>query len=251
MIPITIKMKSFFPWLVFGLRETVRILTDFCLGRGPREKQLVDFVEANAKKNDPEDVLRTIDIFAKKRFLMNVGQEKGQFLEKVLNQNEARQVLELGCYCGYSALITAQELQKTNGKLISIEKSPLFAQCARRILRHAGLQSYVDIQIGSAEDLIPTLKVPFDVVFIDHWKDAYLPDLRSLEKANLLNNGCTVVADNVGIFENTLTPYLHYVRKSGNYRSKHHSAAMEYFDAIDDGVEISTWLGNQCASSTL
>ena len=64
-----------------------------------------------------------------------------------------------------------------------------------------------------------------------------------MEAANLLAPGATVIADNVGIFENTLVPYLDYVRSSGKYESVHYKAPMEYFKAIDDGVEVSIWNG--------
>lgn len=44
----------------------------------------------------------------------------------------------------------------------------------------------VTILIGASQDLIPQLKTKYDVdtldmVFLDHWKDRYLPDTRLLE----------------------------------------------------------------------
>ena len=107
---------------------------------------------------------------------------------------------------------------------------------------HAGLGDTVEILVGAADERIPSLEGPFDVVFIDHWKDAYLPDLQALEARGLLAEGAIVVADNVGIFERTLAPYLDYVRHSGKYRSEHHATHMEYSDTIRDGVEVSVRL---------
>ena len=78
MIPITIKLKSLLPWIFFGLREVFRMALDLILRRGPREEQLAAYVEKHAKAGDIDDALRVIDIFAKKRFLMNVGIEKGK-----------------------------------------------------------------------------------------------------------------------------------------------------------------------------
>ena len=243
MIPITIKLKSLLPWLFFGLREIFRMALDLIFRRGPREEQLADYVEKHAQAGDIDDVLRVIDIFAKKRFLMNVGIEKGKILDDAMEKAQAKWVLEMGCYCGYSAVRIGRFLRETGGKLISLEKSAAFASYASRVIAHAGLSEYVEIRVGSAEEQIPALDQEFDVVFIDHWKDSYLPDLKSLEEAKLLAPGATVIADNVGIFENTLVPYLDYVRSSGNYTSIHHKAPMEYFKAIDDGVEVSIWQG--------
>jgi len=243
MIPITIKLKSLLPWLFFGLREIFRMALDLVLRRGPREEQLAAYVEKHAEAGNLDDVLRVIDIFAKKRFLMNVGIEKGKILDDALENANAKLVLEMGCYCGYSAVRMGRILKQTGGKLISLEKSPAFASYASRVIAHAGLSEYVEIRVGSADEQIPSLNEAFDVVFIDHWKDSYLPDLKALETANLLAPGATVIADNVGIFENTLVPYLDYVRSSGKYESVHYKAPMEYFKAIDDGVEVSIWNG--------
>ena len=51
---------------------------------------------------------------------------------------------------------------------------------------------------GNSSDVIPTLEGPFDLVFIDHWKPLYLPDLQAIERHGLLRSGSIVVADNVG-----------------------------------------------------
>lgn len=44
----------------------------------------------------------------------------------------------------------------------------------------------VTIVVGASQDVIPQLKKKYDVdtldmVFLDHWKDRYLPDTRLLE----------------------------------------------------------------------
>ena len=36
-----------------------------------------------------------------------------------------------------------------------------------------------------------------DFIFIDHWKDLYVPDLRVLESLNLIAPGTLIVADNI------------------------------------------------------
>ena len=50
-----------------------------------------------------------------------------------------------------------------------------------------------------------------DVLFIDHVKERYLPDLRIIEAAGLLREGSVVCADNVVFFQ--LQEYLDYVRR--------------------------------------
>ena len=244
MIPITLDRDNSLHWLRFGSTELWRVLKALVGGDGKRELAVTKHVEENATQGDPASVIRAMDAFAKdRRFLMNVGGEKGQILVDELVSVRAQRVLELGAYCGYSAVLIGEHLERSGGKLISIEASERNASMAKRVVAHAGLSEVVDIQIGSAKERIPDLEGPFDLVFIDHWKDDYLSDLQLLEAGGLLRPGARIVADNVGIFSKTLAPYLSYVRDSDHIESVHYRTQMEYSDDISDGVEVSTWLG--------
>ena len=250
MIPMTIHRRNAWQWLKFGLLELWRIIVAFCTGSGGREKAVAKYVEKHAQAGDAQSVIDAIDVFARdKRFLMNVGEEKGQILMDALGAAPSQRVLELGAYCGYSAVLIGQELAQTGGTLISVEASARNAEVAQRVVDHAGLSSVVEFQVGTGSERIPELTQPFDVVFIDHWKDDYLSDLMKLEELELLKPGARVVADNVGIFENTLEEYLSYVRSASHMQSTHHVTRMEYSDTIDDGVEVSVWLGPAATSA--
>ena len=62
-------------------------------------------LEAEARQGDLDDVIRVIDDFAYHRsFLINVGDEKGEILDAAIRRTQPRRLLELGTYCGYSAL---------------------------------------------------------------------------------------------------------------------------------------------------
>ena len=132
-------------------------------------------------------------------------------------------------------------LEATGGQLTSIESSPRNAEMTRRVVAHAGLSSVVNVKLGTAAETIPTLEGPIDLVFIDHWKDDYLTDLRRLEERGLLRPGARIIADNVGIFSSTLNEYLTYVRESDHIESTHYNTQMEYSTSIRDGVEVSVW----------
>lgn len=242
MIPITISRQNILHWLYFGFMECWRVLKAFFMRSGSRELEVTRYVEAHAIKGNPESVLAAMDTFARKRrFLMNVGEEKGAILDNTLRSSQAKHVLELGAYCGYSAVLIGKHLKAVGGTLVSLEASPQNADLARRVVAHAGLSSVVTIKVGYASECIPELKDPFDFVFIDHWKDDYLSDFRMLEKLRLLKPGAHIVADNVGIFRSTLTDYLRYVRSAAHIESFHFITNMEYSDTISDGVEVSIW----------
>ncbi len=240
MVPVSVNRKNVLQWIVFGILESWRVLLAILFRSPNRELEVTRLVERTAVQGDPKSVLAVMDQFAQeKRFLMNVGIEKGRVLREAVRMSGAQRALELGAYCGYSAVLLASELRKMGGSLISVEANPTNAALARRVVRHAGLADIVEIRVATAADEIPQLDCKFELVFIDHWKDAYLSDLRRLEDANLLKDGAIVVADNVGIFSDTLCEYLDYVRNNPHYSSTHYPLPMEYNASIEDGVEVS------------
>src|SRR4051812_38459334 len=81
-----------------------RLTTEWQVGDG-REEALAKYVVARARPGDADDVIRVIDEFAyEKSFLINVGDEKGKILDAAVRRANARRILELGTYCGYSSL---------------------------------------------------------------------------------------------------------------------------------------------------
>ena len=101
---------------------------------------------------------------------------------------------------------------------------------AEQSIERAEIPPKVDVIVGDALKVIPTLKGCFDAVFIDAEKTEYLDYLRLAE--DKLDKGTVIVADNAGIFADQMRNYLSYVRASGKYRSK-------YVPVGEDGLEIS------------
>lgn len=228
------------PWT---LRQARDFAVDRVTGAPPRTVQVRDFVAVHARRGDPDDVLRAMDRFAtERRFLMNVGPEKGPLVSELLARlPERARVLELGAYCGYSAIMIASRLGP-GGRLVSVEKDPTAAEVSRANVDHAGLGERVRVIRGASSEVIPTLEGTFDLVFLDHWKDLYEPDLRAIEEHRLLRPGSVVVADNVGPLFGA-ERYLRYVRTCGRYDSENRAATVEYSD-MPDAVEISVWKGS-------
>ena len=240
MIPITLNRSNILQWIYFGLLEAWRVLVAVVTGRGFRVNDVARHVERHTTAGDCDAILKSMDEFAQaNRFLMNVGDEKGDILKDAMDKTQATRVLELGAYCGYSAVLMGKDLKTRGGTLVSLEVSKRNANATRRVVAHAGLSDVVDVQVGAASNLIPNLTEPFDLVFIDHWKDDYLPDLKRLEDNGLVKPGTCIVADNVGIFSKTLESYLEYVRTAAYLESTHYASKMEYNDSIEDGVEVS------------
>ena len=90
---------------------------------------------------------------------------------------------------------------------------------------------------GQGKKCYSLLKEKYDFVFLDHWKDEYLSDLRALQCLELLNDEAVIFADNVVLFN--MEDYLSYVRDSSVFKSKFVPTKREYSKTQLDGVEIS------------
>jgi catechol O-methyltransferase len=225
------------------LRELGRTARAALRREGPRAEAALRYARQHAAAGDPDSVLAALDRFGREqRFLMNVGDEKGLVLDDLVRSvgAEAR-ILELGCFCGYSAIRMARLLGPA-GRVLSLEVNGRSVGVAQAMCELAGVADRVEILHGSADVRIPTLRGPFDLVFLDHWKDLYTPDLQRIEAARLLRRGSLVVADNVGPLFGA-DAYLGYVRGCGRYDSRTVRAHIEYQDELEDWVEISIWRG--------
>jgi catechol O-methyltransferase len=133
--------------------------------------------------------------------MMHVGDVKGKLLDAEMDKCKPHVVVELGGYVGYSALRIARKLP-SRAHLYSVEIAPLYAAIATKILEFAGLRDRVSIIVGMVATKIDHLRRvcaggnKIDLLFLDHHKAEYLPDLQRLEAANLLGAGSVVVADN-------------------------------------------------------
>ena len=153
-------------------------------------------------------MLATIDKFAyEKSILMNVGDEKGKLLDAAVRRADPKLALELGTYCGYGALRIARAAP--NAKVYSVELAEANANNARQIWAHAGVAEHVTCVVGTIGDDGRTLDTlanehgfstgAIDFVFLDHDKNAYLDDLKSIVDRGWLHPGSIVVADNVRV----------------------------------------------------
>src|SRR4051794_18881669 len=99
------KRVPFLRWsfwrMAFGMKHLLR---EWQVGDG-REERLAKYVVEHARRSDPADVIRVIDEFCyNQSLLINVGDEKGRILDDALRRAQPNRVLELGTYCGYSAV---------------------------------------------------------------------------------------------------------------------------------------------------
>ncbi|HET8814783.1 MAG TPA: O-methyltransferase [Solirubrobacterales bacterium] len=100
---------------------------------------------------------------------IQVSPPQGKLLQLLVRLVGARRILEFGTLGGYSAILMARALPE-DGRLISLEAKPEYAEVARRSIEKAGVGKKVEIRVGPALEALPRLEEeadPFDLVFID------------------------------------------------------------------------------------
>jgi catechol O-methyltransferase len=228
-----------------------KLLRDWQVGDG-REEDAARFVLARAPRGDVDAAIRAIDEYAyRRKFLINMGDEKAAILDQAVRRVAPRRALELGAYIGYSALCIARALPP-GGHLYSIELNPANADIARRIADHAGVAGRVTFVAGMLGDGRKTAArlqgehglsaASVDFVLMDHAKDQYLPDLERILEAGWLHPGSVVLADNMGFPGSPRFRAYMDAAEGKQWRTRRHRAHVEYQSLIRDLVFESTLL---------
>ena len=103
---------------------------------------------------------------------MLTGPVAGRLLDMLVWVAEARRVLEIGTFTGYSALTMAAALPE-GGSVVTCELDPERAAFARRHMDASPLGDRIEILVGPALESVRSLDGPFDLVFIDADKTGY------------------------------------------------------------------------------
>ncbi|MBN3459241.1 O-methyltransferase [Mycobacterium sp. DSM 3803] len=216
-----------------------------------REAAVAEYVLANARQGDIDAVLDAMDRFAyDETFLISVGDEKGELLDAAVRRADTRLALELGTYCGYGALRIARAAP--TARVFSVEWAEANAAIARRIWAHAGVDDRITCVVGMIGDGGRTLRVleehgfaagALDLLFLDHIKSAYLPDLHSITERGWLHPRSIVVADNVRI--PGAPKYREYMRQQQGtgFDTIEHKTHGEYQTVVRDLMLESVVLG--------
>jgi predicted O-methyltransferase YrrM len=103
---------------------------------------------------------------------MLTGIVEGRFLEQLVFALQARRVLELGTYSGYSSLSMAAGLPE-GGHIDTCEVEPKHAEVAQRYIDRSPYRDRITIHLGPALETIERLGGEWDFVFIDADKVNY------------------------------------------------------------------------------
>src|SRR5215216_2300049 len=80
---------------------------------------------------------------------IQVSPAQGKLLQLLVRLVGARRILEFGTLGGYSAILMARALPG-EGRLITLEAKPEYAEVARQSIDRAGVGEMVEIRVGPA-----------------------------------------------------------------------------------------------------
>jgi caffeoyl-CoA O-methyltransferase len=103
---------------------------------------------------------------------MLTGVVEGRFLEQLVFALQAKRVLELGTFTGYSSLSMAAGLPQ-GGHVDTCEVSEEHAEVARRYLAQSPYGDRITVHMGPALETIERLGGEWDFVFVDADKENY------------------------------------------------------------------------------
>lgn len=100
------------------------------------------------------------------------GHFQGRVLSMLSHMIQPMNILEIGTYTGYSALSFAEGLQK-GGKVTTIDINEELEELVSEFIDKSAYKENIEMLVGDAMLIIPTLNVEFDIVFIDADKQNY------------------------------------------------------------------------------
>lgn len=145
------------------------------------------------------DLLRRLreETEAHPRAGMQIAPEQGQFMALLVRLMQARRIVEVGTFTGYSSICMASAMPP-DGRLIACDVSEEFTAVARGYWAEAGLTDRIELRLGPAaatlERMIAGGEPAVDLVFIDADKTGY--DTYYEQALRLLRPGGLILIDN-------------------------------------------------------
>lgn len=142
----------------------------------------------------------------------------GVFLNLCARSLGAKTIVEFGTSFGVSTIYLAAAAIDTGGRVIGTELEPSKAEKAHVNLSEAGLSDVVDLRIGDALETLKDIDGPVDLLFLDGWKDLYVPVTEMMQPK--LAKDAVVLADNIHTFPAEMKAFTDYMgNPEGIFRS--------------------------------
>ena len=122
------------------------------------------------------------------------GHFQGRVLSMLSHMIQPLNVLEIGTYTGYSALSFAEGL-KEGGKVTTIDVNEELEELVNSFVGKSDFKDSIEMIVGDAMVIIPTLECVYDIIFIDADKQNYSKYFDLV--FDKVRSGGYIIADNV------------------------------------------------------
>ena len=180
-------------------------ILDYCRQHSKADSSLLSNLEKYTWEN--EDVPQMIS-----------GPLVGKFLQSIIRMINAKRIVEVGTFTGYSALQMAEALP-TDGEIHTCELMEKHANTAQLFINQSSYKSKITIHRGSALQSLEQFQAnSFDMAFIDADKPSYLEYYKHC--LILIRQGGVIVLDNMLWGGDVIDPHDNdskVLRKTGDY----------------------------------
>jgi len=154
-----------------------------------------DYIENHSsnERNILADLRRETELKCLNPIMLS-GKVQGIFLSIISKIINPKNVLEIGTYSGYSTLCIAEGLG-ANGIIHTIDKNEELLEIQNKYFEKSGYRNQIKQYNGNALQIIPKIKVNFDMIFLDADKENYSNYLNIVTPR--LNKGGILLTDNV------------------------------------------------------
>lgn len=185
-----------------------------------------------------------LEIYAKENNVPIIQKEGLNFLIKYIEQNNVKNILEIGTAIGYSSINMA--LVSDDIQITTVERNEQMYNQAIKNIEEFNLENRINVIYGDALDTV--IQGKYDLIFIDAAKAQYIKFFEKY-KQNLQKNGA-IITDNLNFHGLALHPEeIHsknlkaLVRKINNYKEFliNNQEFHTVFYEIGDGIAVSKY----------
>lgn len=202
-------------------------------------------IYVNSLDEGNPDWLNELEACAIKGNVPIIRKETQCLLRTLLALTKPASILEVGTATGFSALLMS-EYAPEDCHITTIEKYEKRIPSAEENFRKAGRAERIRLLPGDAAEILPSLKGPYDFLFMDAAKGQYMRFLP--EALRLLKAGGLLVSDNVlqegDILESRYAVTrrdrtIHSRMREYLFELKHHPMLTTSILPVGDGVAVS------------
>ncbi len=144
---------------------------------------------------------------------LSISAEQGEDLHQLIKDRKLKNIVEFGTSFGISTLYLAKGVMESGGHIITTELLASKAQQAIKNFKQAGVDELIEVRTGDAMETLKGHDQPIDLLFLDGWKDLYLPLFNMLESN--FHKDTIIYVDNANMADSQA--FLATVNQSGKY----------------------------------